>query len=136
MLMREVDARERGMIPLGRLVGWASHGCDPAMMGYAPVGAIRILLDRLGMSVKDLDVVELNEAFAAQVIAVVRDSGLDPERTNPNGGAIALGHPVGATGTILTIKMLHDLQSRDLERGLVTMCIGGGQALAAVFERV
>ena len=136
VLMREVDARERGMIPLGRLVGWASHGCDPAMMGYAPVGAIRILLDRLGMSVKDLDVVELNEAFAAQVIAVVRDSGLDPERTNPNGGAIALGHPVGATGTILTIKMLHDLQSRDLERGLVTMCIGGGQALAAVFERV
>jgi acetyl-CoA C-acetyltransferase len=136
VLMREVDARERGLIPLGRLVGWASNGCDPAMMGYAPVGAIRILLDRLSMSVKDLDVVELNEAFAAQVIAVVRDSGLDPDRTNPNGGAIALGHPVGATGTILTIKMLHDLQSRDLERGLVTMCIGGGQALAAVFERV
>jgi len=136
VLMSESEARERGLSPLGRLVGWASHGCEPSLMGYAPVGAISKVLDKLGMSVGDLDVVELNEAFAAQVVAVIRDAGLDPERTNPNGGAIALGHPVGATGAILTNKLLHDLHARDLDRGLVTMCIGGGQALAAVFERV
>ncbi|MCF8531183.1 MAG: thiolase family protein [Candidatus Nanopelagicales bacterium] len=136
VLMLESEARERGLSPMGRLVGWASHGCDPALMGYAPVGAISKVLDKLSMSVSDLDVVELNEAFAAQVVAVIRDAGLDPERTNPNGGAIALGHPVGATGAILTNKLLHDLHARDLDRGLVTMCIGGGQALAAVFERV
>lgn len=136
VLMRESDARERGLKPLGRLLGWAAHGCDPALMGYAPVGAIGKVLDSLGMTPQDMDVVELNEAFAAQVIAVVRDAGLDEDRTNPNGGAIALGHPVGATGAILTNKLLHDLHNRDLERGMVTMCIGGGQALAAVFERV
>lgn len=135
VLMLESEARVRGLTPLGRLLGWASHGCEPSLMGYAPVGAISKVLDKLGMSVNDMDVVELNEAFAAQVIAVVRDAGLDPERTNPNGGAIALGHPVGATGAILTSKLLHDLRSRDLDRGMVTMCIGGGQALAAVFER-
>jgi len=135
VLMLESEARARGLAPLGRLVGWASHGCEPSLMGYAPVGAISKVLDSLGMAVSDMDVIELNEAFAAQVIAVVRDAGLDPERTNPNGGAIALGHPVGATGAILTNKLLHDLHARDLDRGMVTMCIGGGQALAAVFER-
>jgi len=135
VLMLESEAKARGLSPLGRLMGWASHGCEPSLMGYAPVGAISKVLDKLGMSVNDMDVVELNEAFAAQVIAVIRDAGLDADRTNPNGGAIALGHPVGATGAILTNKLLHDLHSRDLDRGMVTMCIGGGQALAAVFER-
>ena len=136
VLMREEDAKAQGLQPLGRLVGWGQGGLDPSIMGYAPVIAIKNVLDRLGMTIGDLDVVEFNEAFAAQVVAVVRDAGLDPERTNPNGGAIALGHPVGATGALLTVKMLYDMAHRDLERGMVTMCIGGGQALAAVFERI
>lgn len=135
VLMRESEAQAQGLPVLGRLVGWESAALEPEIMGYAPTQAITRLLSRLGMTVDDLDVVELNEAFAAQVVAVVRDAGLDPERTNPHGGGIALGHPVGATGAILTVKLLHDLQRRGLERGMVTMCIGGGQALAAVFER-
>ena len=117
-------------------VDFYSQGEKSEGLLMAPAYAVPRLLARAGLMLQDFDFYEIHEAFAAQVIAVVRDSGLDPDRTNPNGGAIALGHPVGATGTILTIKMLHDLQSRDLERGLVTMCIGGGQALAAVFERV
>lgn len=136
VLMREEDAKAQGLQPIGRLVGWGQGALEPAIMGYAPVIAIKNVLDRLGMTVDDMDVVELNEAFAAQVVAVVRDAGLDPERTNPNGGAIALGHPVGATGAVLTIKLLNDLALRDKKRGMVTMCIGGGQALAAVFERI
>lgn len=136
VLMRESDARARGLTPMARLVDWAAAGCDPSLMGYAPVYAIPTVLERTGMSIQDIDVVELNEAFAAQVVAVVRDAKLDPERTNPNGGAIALGHPVGATGAILTTKLIHDLQRRNLQTGMVTMCIGGGQALAAIFERV
>jgi acetyl-CoA C-acetyltransferase len=94
------------------------------------------VLDRAGMAVGDLDTVELNEAFAAQAVAVIRDLGLDPERVNPNGGAIALGHPVGATGSILTVKSLYELQRTDGETALVTMCIGGGQGIAAIFERL
>lgn len=136
VVMRESDARARGLTPVARLVDWAAAGCDPSMMGYAPVYAIPKALQRAGMSIADIDVVELNEAFAAQVVAVVRDAGLDPERTNPNGGAIALGHPVGATGAILTSKLIHDLHQGDKQTGMVTMCIGGGQALAAIFERI
>lgn len=136
VVMRESDARARGLTPMARLVDWAAAGCEPSLMGYAPVYAIPKALERAGMSIQDIDVVELNEAFAAQVVAVVRDAKLDPERTNPNGGAIALGHPVGATGAILTSKLIHDLHRRDLQTGMVTMCIGGGQALAAIFERI
>lgn len=136
VVMRESDARARGLTPTARLVEWAAAGCDPSVMGYAPVYAIPKALKRAGMSITDIDVVELNEAFAAQVLAVIRDAGLDPERTNPNGGAIALGHPVGATGAILTSKLIHDLHQGDKQTGMVTMCIGGGQALAAIFERV
>lgn len=136
VVIRESDARARGLKPIARLVDWAAAGCDPALMGYAPVHAIPKALERAGMSIGDIDVVELNEAFAAQVVAVIRDANLDPDRTNPNGGAIALGHPVGATGTILTTKLIHDLHRRDLQTGMVTMCIGGGQALAAIFERM
>jgi acetyl-CoA C-acetyltransferase len=134
VLLREADATAQRLTPLGRLVGWASAAVEPEVMGYAPTHAIRKVLDQTGLSVDDLDVVELNEAFAAQVVAVVRDVGLDPDRTNPHGGAIAFGHPVGATGAILTVKLLHDLRRRALGRGMVTMCIGGGQALAAIFE--
>jgi len=136
VVMRESDARARGLTPMARLVDWAAAGCEPSLMGYAPVYAIPKVLERTGMSISDIDVVELNEAFAAQVVAVVQDANLDPERTNPHGGAIALGHPVGATGAILTTKLIHDLHRRDLQTGMVTMCIGGGQALAAIFERV
>ena len=104
-------------------------------MGYAPVTALQKLFARTGLTVDDVGVVELNEAFAAQAVAVIRDAALDPARTNPHGGAIALGHPVGATGAILALRVALDLQRRDLEYGVVTMCIGGGQALAALFRR-
>jgi len=136
IVMRESDARARELQPRARLLSWAAAGCEPSLMGYAPVHAIPKALSRAGMTISDIDVVELNEAFAAQVVAVVRDAGLDPERTNPNGGAIALGHPVGATGAILTTKLIHHLHRTDQQTGMVTMCIGGGQALAAVFERL
>ena len=134
VLMRESEARARGRKPLGRLLAMAKAGTSPEIMGYAPTAAIARVLEKTKLSVADIDVVELNEAFAAQAVAVIRDAGLDPERTNPNGGAIALGHPVGATGAILTLKLLHELRRREAELGMVTMCIGGGQALAAVFQ--
>ena len=108
---------------------------DPDLMGYTPVLALERLFAQTGTTPGDIDVVELNEAFAAQAVAVIRDAGLDPEKTNPYGGAIALGHPVGATGAILTLRVAKDLVRRDLELGIVTMCIGGGQALAALFRR-
>ena len=104
-------------------------------MGYAPVHALTRLFEQTGMTPSDVDVIELNEAFAAQAVAVIRDAGLDPEKTNPYGGAIALGDPVGATGAILTVRAALDLHRRDLEYAVVTMCIGGGQALAALLRR-
>lgn len=135
ILMREDDALSQGLAPQMRLVAWAKGAMDPQLMGYAPTIAVKRVLDKSGMSMKDIDVIELNEAFAAQVLAVMRDTGMSEEQTNPNGGAIAFGHPVGATGAILTVKLAHDLIDRDLSTGLVTMCIGGGQALAAIFAR-
>jgi acetyl-CoA C-acetyltransferase len=108
---------------------------DPALMGYAPVLALANLFEQTGTTPGDIDVIELNEAFASQAVAVIRDAKLNPEKTNPYGGAIALGHPVGATGAILSLRLAKDLVRRDLELGIVTMCIGGGQALAALFKR-
>jgi acetyl-CoA C-acetyltransferase len=134
VLTRASYAAEHGLRPLATIEAVVTAAMEPALMGYAPVPAIRKLLERTGLSVSDLDVVELNEAFAAQAVAVVRDAGLDPERTNPHGGAIALGHPVGATGAILTLRVAKDLARRDLEWGVVTMCIGGGQAMAALLR--
>ena len=110
-------------------------GIEPEIMGYAPALAIPKALEKAGLSLADIDLVELNEAFAAQAAAVVRDVGLDPEIVNVSGGAIALGHPIGATGAILTVKLMHALERLDKQRGIVTMCIGGGQGMAAVFER-
>lgn len=134
-----VTSRQRaaaeGWTPRLELVDIVAAGNEPEVMGYAPALAIRAVLKRTGMSAGDLAVVELNEAFAAQAVAVVRDTGLDPERVNPNGGAIALGHPVGATGAILTIKLMAELERIGGEYGLVSMCIGGGQALAAIFRK-
>lgn len=135
VLMREGDARERGLPMLATLEAVATAGVDPEIMGYAPVLALQRLWAQTGLTPADVDVIELNEAFAAQAVAVIRDAGLDPERVNPYGGAIALGHPVGATGAILTLRAALDLRRRDLEYAVVTMCIGGGQALAALLRR-
>ena len=129
-------ARERGLRPLLKLRASATAGVAPSIMGIGPIPAVRKVLGRAGMAATDLDTVELNEAFAAQAVAVIRDLDLDPERVNPNGGAIALGHPVGATGSILTVKSLYELRRIDGETALVTMCIGGGQGIAAIFERL
>jgi len=125
-----------GFTPLGKLVGYAHAGVEPRLMGIGPVPAVRSLLDKTGLKVDDIDVFEVNEAFAAQALAVVRELGLPPERTNPNGSGIGLGHPVAATGTILTVKALYELRRTGGRYALVTMCIGGGQGISAIFERV
>lgn len=136
VLARERAAAEHGLLPLVSLEAVTTAAIAPELMGYAPVLALRSLFDRTGTTPADIGTIELNEAFAAQAVAVIRDAGLNPETVNPYGGAIALGHPVGATGAILTVRLAKDMIRRDLELGVVTMCIGGGQALAALFKRV
>lgn len=126
---------ERGLKGLVTLEAVTTAAMEPELMGYAPVLALQKLFETTGTSPNDIDTVELNEAFASQAVAVIRDAKLDPAKTNPYGGAIALGHPVGATGAILSLRVAKDLVRRDLELGIVTMCIGGGQALAALFRR-
>jgi acetyl-CoA C-acetyltransferase len=135
VLMEREVAERRGLAPMGRLVSYGFAGVEPRYMGVGPTPAIRQALERAGLGVDDLDVIELNEAFAAQAIAVMRDLKLPPERTNPNGSGISLGHPIGATGCILTVKALHELARTGGRHALVSMCIGGGQGIAAVFER-
>jgi acetyl-CoA C-acetyltransferase len=135
VLMRASEAERRGLAPRLRLVSWAVSGIEPDLMGYAPALAIPGALEKAGMTLDEIDLVELNEAFAAQAVAVVRDVGLREEKVNVSGGAIALGHPVGATGALLTVKLMHALERMDGRKGIVTMCIGGGQGMAAVFER-
>jgi len=129
-------AEARGLRPLGRLVAYGLAGVDPRYMGVGPVPAVRTALERASLKVDDMDVIELNEAFAAQALAVARDLGLPPERTNPNGSGISLGHPIGATGAILTVKALYELRRTGGRYALVTMCIGGGQGIAAIYERL
>ncbi|MBV9250828.1 MAG: acetyl-CoA C-acyltransferase family protein [Acetobacteraceae bacterium] len=136
VLMGADTAEKRGAKPLGRLIAYAHAGVDPKIMGIGPVPATRKALERAGLKLQDMDVIESNEAFAAQACAVAKDLGFDPERTNPNGSGIALGHPIGATGTILTIKALYELARINGRYALVTMCIGGGQGIAAIFERI
>jgi acetyl-CoA C-acetyltransferase len=136
VLMNSDTARERGLRPLGRLVAYSHAGVDPKYMGIGPVPAVRAVLDRAGLKVDDLDVIELNEAFAAQALAVMRDLGLPADKTNPVGSGISLGHPIGATGCILTVKALYELRRTGGRYALVTMCIGGGQGIAAIFERM
>jgi acetyl-CoA C-acetyltransferase len=135
VLMRASEAKRRGLAPRLALRSVAVSGIEPEVMGYAPAFAIPKALERSGLTLADVDLVELNEAFAAQAVAVARDVGLDPDTLNVSGGAIALGHPVGATGAILTVKLMHALERLGGRRGIVTMCIGGGQGMAAVFER-
>jgi len=136
VLMDAETAAKRGARAMGRLVAYAHAGVDPKIMGIGPVPATRAVLQRSGLSLDDMDVIESNEAFAAQACAVAKDLGFDPEKTNPNGSGISLGHPVGATGTILTIKALYELERIGGRYALVTMCIGGGQGIAAILERV
>jgi acetyl-CoA C-acetyltransferase len=136
ILATETAAAERGLTPLVSFEAVATAAMEPELMGYAPVLALRAVFERTGTSPSDIDVVECNEAFAAQAVAVVRDAKLNPEKTNPYGGAIALGHPVGATGSILTLRAAKHLARTDGELAIVTMCIGGGQALAALLRRV
>jgi acetyl-CoA C-acetyltransferase len=136
VLMERRAAEARGLRPLGRLVAYALAGVEPRYMGIGPVPAVRAVLERAKLVVDDLDVIEVNEAFAAQALAVARDLGLPADRTNPNGSGISLGHPVGATGCILTVKALHELHRIGGQYALVTMCIGGGQGIAAVYQRM
>jgi acetyl-CoA C-acetyltransferase len=136
VLMERGVAEKRGVTPLARLVAYAHAGVDPAYMGIGPVPATRSVLKRAGLTVDDLDVIEANEAFAAQACAVTKELGLDPVKVNPNGSGISLGHPIGATGAILTVKVLYELQRTRGRYALVTMCIGGGQGIAAIFERL
>ena len=136
LVMSESRARDAGLRPMGRMVASAVAGVDPATMGLGPIPASRRALERAGLSVDDLDLVELNEAFAAQAIPVMRELGLDPDKTNVNGGAIAIGHPLGASGARLTATLLHEMRRRGARYGLATMCIGVGQGIAAIFESV
>jgi acetyl-CoA C-acetyltransferase len=136
VLASESFVNSNGFSPLGRLVGYAHAGVEPRIMGMGPVPATRKVLDRTGLKVDEIDVFEVNEAFAAQALAVVRELDLPAERTNPNGSGISLGHPVGASGTILVVKSLYELKRTGGRYALDTMCIGGGQGIATVFERV
>jgi acetyl-CoA acetyltransferase family protein len=126
--------RERNLTPLGRLVSWAIVGVEPTLMGMGPAPAIRALLGKTGLTLGDIDLFEINEAFAAQYLAVEQELGLDRERVNVNGGAIALGHPLGMTGTRLLLTLLLELRRRGLRRGIASACIGGGQGIAALVE--
>jgi len=136
LVMSQSRARELGLRPIARMMSSAVAGVEPATMGLGPIPASRHALERAGLSVADLDLVELNEAFAAQALPVMRELGLDPESTNVNGGAIAIGHPLGASGARLTATLLHEMRRRGARYGLATMCIGVGQGIAAVFEAV
>ncbi len=136
VLMERSAAEAKGLKPLARLAGYGFAGVEPRYMGIGPVPATRALLERLGLSVGDIQVFEVNEAFAAQALAVTRDLGLPEDLTNPNGSGISLGHPIGATGAVITVKALYELERAGAERALVTMCIGGGQGIAAVFEKI
>ena len=135
VLMEGNAMRAQGVKPLARLVAYAHAGVDPRYMGIGPVPATQKALQKAGLTVADLDVIEANEAFAAQACAVTQDLGLDPAKVNPNGSGISLGHPIGATGALITVKALHELQRINGRYALVTMCIGGGQGIAAIFER-
>jgi len=135
VVMSGAEAAERGLTPIGRIASWATAGVDPAIMGSGPIPASRAALAKAGWSVFDLDLVEANEAFAAQACAVNKDMGWDPEIVNVNGGAIALGHPIGASGTRVLVTLLHEMQKRGAHKGLVTLCIGGGMGIAMCIER-
>ena len=136
VVMTRAKADELGVTPQLEWVADAVAGIAPEIMGVAPIFAVQNLLKKVGMTINDIDLMELNEAFAAQAVAVIRELEIDPDKVNPNGGAIALGHPVGATGAILTVKLAYELKRRQVEWGIVTMCIGGGQGIATLFRNL
>ena len=135
VVMRSDEALARGLTPLARIASWATVGVDPAVMGSGPIPASRAALEKAGWSVGDLELVEANEAFAAQACAVNRDMDWNPEIVNVNGGSIALGHPIGASGTRVLVTLLHEMRKRRAGKGLVTLCIGGGMGIAMCLER-
>ena len=134
VLMSEQKAHEQGLQPIGRLIGYARAGVEPSLMGTGPIPAVQQVFEKTGLTIDDIDIIESNEAFAAQALCVANELNFPAHKVNPNGGAIALGHPVGATGAILSTKCLYELKRIDGKYGLVTMCIGGGQGIAAIFE--
>jgi acetyl-CoA C-acetyltransferase len=136
VMMEKSAAAKQGLKPMARLVSYGIAGVDPKIMGIGPVPSSQQALQRAGLKVEDIDVVESNEAFAVQALAVSCDLKLDPKKTNPNGGAVGLGHPIGATGAVLTVKALYELQRSGGRYAMVTMCIGGGQGITAIFERM
>jgi acetyl-CoA C-acetyltransferase len=136
VLMESNAAKKANAKPMARLVAYAHAGVEPQLMGLGPIPAVKRVFEKAGLKPSDMDVVESNEAFAVQAMAVTKDLGLDPAKVNPNGGAVALGHPIGATGSILTVKALYELERTQKRYALVTMCIGGGQGIAAIFERL
>src|SRR5690606_6362706 len=135
LLMTADEAERRGVTPLARIVSWAQAGVDPAVMGSGPIPASRKALEKAGWNAGDLDLIEANEAFAAQACAVNKDMGWDTDKVNVNGGAIAIGHPIGASGTRILITLLHEMARRDAKRGLATLCVGGGMGIALCVER-
>ena len=136
VLMTLAEAKKRGIKPLAKIVSWASTGVDPAIMGTGPIPASKMALEKAGWTVKDLDLIEANEAFAAQACAVNKGLGLDPAKVNVNGGAIAIGHPIGASGARVLTTLLYEMQRRDAKKGLATLCIGGGMGIAMCVERM
>jgi acetyl-CoA acetyltransferase family protein len=130
------DAEKRGLKPMGRIVSWGIAGVDPKIMGSGPVPATRLALQKAGLKLHQMDLIELNEAFAAQALAVVKELGIPMDKLNVNGGAIALGHPLGATGTRITLTLLYELRRRKAKYGLATACIGGGQGIAMIVENL
>ncbi|MBN9345228.1 MAG: acetyl-CoA C-acyltransferase, partial [Devosia sp.] len=136
VLMDEQAATGRGLTPLARIAGWAHAGIDPQVMGLGPIPASRRLLERAGWDIASVDLWEINEAFAAQSLAVVAELGLDPQRVNVNGGAVALGHPIGASGARVLVTLLHEMRRRAAQRGVATLCIGGGMGIAMAVEHV
>jgi len=136
VVMSAERAAAEGITPRLKWIGRGVSGVDPSVMGIGPVPSTQKLLEKTGMTIKDLDQIELNEAFAAQAVYVIRELGLDPEKTNVNGSGISLGHPIGATGAIMTVKLMEEMTRRDHQMGLVTMCVGGGQGVSTIFERL
>ena len=136
VLAEEGFAQKQGLKPLARLVSYAHSGVDPKIMGIGPVPAVQRALAKAGLTIEQIDVVEANEAFAAQALAVAKELRFDPAKTNPDGGGIALGHPISATGALITVKALYELQRIGGRYALITMCIGGGQGIAGIFERI
>jgi len=135
VVMSAAEAKKRGLTPLARIAAFATSGVDPALMGTGPIPATRKVLKRAGWNIQDIDLVEANEAFAAQACAVNKDLGWDTSKVNVNGGAIAIGHPIGASGAVILIKLLNEMQKRDAKKGLATLCVGGGMGVAMCVER-